>query len=148
MQGSGVTQSVRFLANETLLLVISGQSPGEKSIDNTTALVLRSHKFSCVFFIFIGNIWLFWVFVICKKQVCCGCTCRRLVDPQHFDNVIHDIILSSIRGQTIKNWHQFAKLGIHVHVTSLWQLTPKNPSSFCNHKTKFQAMLASKVKNT
>ena len=56
MQGSGVTQSVRFLANETLLLVISGQSPGEKSIDNDTALVLRSHKFSCVFFIFIGNI--------------------------------------------------------------------------------------------
>ena len=147
MQGSGVTQSVRFLANETLLLVISGQSPGEKSIDNDTALVLRSHKFSCVFFIFISNIWLFRVFVVCKKQVYCGSTCRRLVDPQHFDNVILDIILSSIRGQTIKNRHQFAKLGIHVHVTSLWQLRPKNPSSFCNHKTKIQAMLASKMKN-
>ena len=31
MQGSGVTQPVRVLANETPLLVISGQSPGEKS---------------------------------------------------------------------------------------------------------------------
>ena len=41
MQGSGVTQSVRFLANETLLLVISGQSPGVKSIDNTQGCALR-----------------------------------------------------------------------------------------------------------
>lgn len=149
MQGSGVTQPVRVLANETPLPVISDQSLGEKSIDNTIALVLRSHKFSCVFFIFTGNIWLFRVFVICdeKQAVCCGSTCLGLMDPQHFDNVINDIIFSSIREQTIKNRHQFAKLGIHVHVTSLWQLRPKNPSSFCNHKTKIQAMLASKVKN-
>ena len=103
MQGSGVTPPVRVLANETPLLVISDQSLGEKSIDNTIALVLRSHKFSCVFFIFTGNIWLFRAFVICEKQVCCGSTCLRLMDPQHFDNVIHDIISSSIRGQTIKD---------------------------------------------
>ena len=31
MQGSGVTQPVKFLANETPLLVISSQSPREKS---------------------------------------------------------------------------------------------------------------------
>ena len=75
------------------------QAPLEHSPD-TNALVLRSHKFSCVFFIFIANVWLFRVFVICKNKVCCGSTCRRLVDPQHFDNVIHDIILSSIRGHS------------------------------------------------
>ena len=38
-QGSGVTQPVKFLANETLLLFFSGQSPSEKSYWQYIALV-------------------------------------------------------------------------------------------------------------
>ena len=53
MQGSGITQPVKFLISEMRLSVFSSQSPSEKSnIDNNIVLVLKSHKFCCVFFIF------------------------------------------------------------------------------------------------
>ena len=38
-QGSGMTQPVKFLANETSLLVFSGQSPSEKRYWQYIALV-------------------------------------------------------------------------------------------------------------
>lgn len=44
-QGSGVTQPVRFLVNETSLIVFNGQSPSEKSYWQYIAPVLKSHKF-------------------------------------------------------------------------------------------------------
>ena len=38
MQDSGVTQPVKFLVNETPLLVFGSRSPGRKGIDNNIAL--------------------------------------------------------------------------------------------------------------
>ena len=127
MQGSDVTQPVKFLANRTPLLVISSQSPSEKSYWQQHCASLKKSNF-LVLSSFLPAIFDF--FELLLLYVARGSTTLWQC---------YDVILSSIRGQTIKNWRQFVKYGTWKqfgHVTlyfersspvpTVWARTPGN----------------------
>ena len=122
MQGSDVTEPVKFLANKTPLLVISSQSLSEKSY-----FQYHCARFSCVVFIFTA---IFDFFELLLLYAARGSTTLWQC---------YDVILSSIRRQTIKNWRQFVNYSTWKqfgHVTlyfersspvpTVWARTPGN----------------------
>ena len=127
MQGSEVTQPVKCLANKKPLLVISSQSPNEKSYWQEHCASLKKSNF-LVLSSFLPAIFDF--FELLLLYAARGSTTLWQC---------YDVILSSIRGQTIKNWCQFVNYSTWTqfgHVTlyfewscpvpTVWARTPGN----------------------